>query len=379
MQVAINITREPLAGITSTNLSLLDYLHESNTCFTGIELNNFRLFRSPIVYRHLSPLWFNHNILSICDYNLNKIIKSSKNLKDVEKKFEPIIDIIRKILRKESPDIFLINGTYYIPWLLSIAAKKEKVPIVLWYAGILSKEVEHMTPKFRRIMHEMEKSIIKRAEKIIFPSSLCQKVVYNEILCSKNVKNGLVVPNPISTIFTRAESISMGVERRIAFVGRYTPVKNADEFIKIHKRLLKEGWKHEATIVSDIPKKYLKKIPKTIKVVPSMSATELKTFYATQGLIISPSHFETFGNVSIEAVCTGIPVLVSDNMGNSEVLISSGLERMVADFSNCDLVVQRIKELCGQSILPRQLNNVRRRVDPRYVAGKIHTVLKSQE
>lgn len=376
MKVAINITREPLAGITSTNLSLLNHLHQSDTSFAGIELNSYRLFRSAIVYRHLSPEWFNHHVISICDFSINRILKKSRSLSDVERNFENIIKIVRGILKKEKPDVLLINGTYYIPWILSIAAQKERIPVVLWYAGVLKKEVEHMTPKFRRIFYEMEKSIVRRASRIIFPSTICKDTVYTDVIRTSTVKNGIVIPNPISPIFTRSPDVGCPVERQIAFVGRNTPIKNIEAFCALHKKLLKKGWKHEATIVSDISAKDQKRLPKTIRVIPSMSALELKVFYSTQGLILSPSHFETFGNVPIEAACMGIPVLVSKNMGCSDVLIASGLEKMVIDYSDQEKVIERVIELCGQDILPRQLNNLRKRVDTKYVANKIVSVLK---
>lgn len=377
MKVAMNITREPLAGITSTTLSLLDCLHGSNTSFTGIELNAFRTFKAPIVYRHLSPDWFSHHILSICDFNINKIIKKSRTLQDVERHFKPIIDTIRVIIRKENPDLFLIQGTYYIPWLIATAAKKEGIPVVLWYAGVLTKEVEHMTPHFRDIFKQMERSIIRKAHKIIFPSELCRNVVYTDVCRAKAVEEGDVIPNPIAPIFTRTTKIELPVQNRIAFVGRYTPIKNVQEFCDIHKRLLKSGWPHTATLVSDVPKQVRAHLPKTLKVVPSMTLEELMTFYSTQGLIISPSHFETFGNVPVEAVCIGIPALVSSRMGCSEVLKASGLERMVTDFTDTELASKRVRELCGQHVLPRQINNLKKRVDTKYVANEILSVLDS--
>lgn len=378
MKVALNITREPLAGITSTNLSLLNYLHESDTVFTGIELNSYRTFQSSVIYRHLSPEWFNHYIMSICDFNLYRIIKKSRTLADVQKHYAPIIKTVRLILKQEKPDLFLINGAYFIPWILSIAAQQEGIPIVLWYAGVLAKEVEGMTPKFRRIFLQMEKSIVRRANRIIFPSHICQETVYKEVFASKSVKNGVIIPNPIAPVFTRTHKIEESVERRIAFIGRYTGIKNIQEFCLLHKRLLKMGWKHEATIVSDIRKKELKHIPATIKIISSMSSSDISTFYSSQGLIISPSHFETFGNVPIEAACLGIPALVSKNMGCAEVLIESGLEQMVVDFNDTDLVIKRVMQLCGQQILPRQLNNLRKRVDTKYVAHRIELVIKQK-
>lgn len=376
MKVALNITREPLAGITSTNVSLLDNLHESDTTFAGIELNGYRVFKSPVVYRHLSPQWFAHHIISICDFRLGDILKKSRSLKDVERYFKPIIALVRDILKKERPNILLVNGTYFVPWILVVAARKEKIPIVVWYAGVLSREVGHMNPKARRIFGEMERAVVRSAKRVIFPSELCKKIVREEVANIRSVRGGRIVSNPIAPLFTRISPVHSPVERRIAFVGRDTPIKNLEAFSALHKELLKLGWEHEATIVSDLSKKTLKKIPKTIKVIPSMLATELAVFYSTQGLIVSPSRFETFGNVPIEAVCSGIPVLVSENMGCAEVLRESGLDRMVADFSDVRMTAHRVIELCAQSISSRHINNLRKRVDTKYVAHKIVSALK---
>ena len=377
MKIALNITREPLAGITSTNLSLIEHLHSVDVEFIGIELNAFRNFESPVAYRHLQPEWFTHHIVSICDFPLNKIVKKSKSLKDVERHFRPIISTVREILRREKPDVMLISGTYYIPWIFSIAAQRENIPIVLWYAGVLSREVSGNTSNFQKIFRAMEKSIVRRADKIIFPSKLCQNIVLKEVLDSRTVRKGTVIPNPISPIFTRPSKIEQSVEKRIAFVGRYNRIKNLEGFCSLHKKLLKLGWKHEATIVSNISDKDMKKIPKTINVTPSVPIEEIQTFYVTQGLIISPSHFETFGNVPIEAVCLGIPALVNQTMGCSEVLLESGLEGMVVDFNDIETVLQRVQRLCGQHILPRQINNVRKRVDTEYVAYEIASILSN--
>lgn len=378
MKVALNITREPLAGITSTTISLLDCLHGSDISFAGIELNARRAFKAPIVYRHLSPDWFSHHVLSMCDFSIQRIVKRSTTLKEVEKRFGVIIEHIRNVIRAESPEVVLIQGTYFVPWLISIAAKKEGVPIVLWYAGVLTKEVEHMTPHFRKIFRAMEKSIITRADSVIFPSNICKEAVLNEVSDTRSVKRGVVIPNPIAPIFTRTTKIELPVQNRIAFIGRHAPIKNVKEFCALHKKLLRSGWEHTATIVSDIPKKELSKIPKTIRVIPGMSSDELMTFYSTQGLIVSPSHFETFGNVPIEAACVGVPVLVNTTMGCAEVLKAAGLERMVIDYTDCDAVVQRARELCGQHILPRQINNLKKRVDTKYVANEIVSVISQK-
>ena len=280
----------------------------------------------------------------------------------MEKIYRPIIKIIKDILKKDKPDIVFLNGTYYIPWIISIAAFELKIPIVLRYAGVYSKETENFKPKLKKFFNEIEKSFQKRVSHFIFPSRLSLNIVEKEIV-KKDIKNSFIVPNSFNV--PENYSVFKSVERRIASIGRWDKIKNFKSFFKIHKLLEKEGWKHEASFVTGNSK--IKNMPKTINKFTSMTHNELMNFYSSQGLIICPSLFETFGNVPMEAVCMGIPVLVSENMGCSEILKMAGLDNMVISFDDSKKVTERVKKLCGQQILPKQINNLRKILNPKVI------------
>lgn len=374
MRIAINITREIVSGITSANISLLNHLSGNNHEFVGIELNIHPYMKGPVIFRSFSPETFDHHIINIHDKSIGKIIKKSKELKNIGDAYKDTIQYIRKILKETKPDCVLLNGTYSLPWLIAIAAHKENVPIVLWYAGVLTREVVHYPPKIRKIFEAMERSIIKLADKIIFPSRICRDVVEAEVAKTK-LKNAHVIPNPLNPIFTEPSAIEQSIERRIAAVGRYTPVKNFDEFFAIHKQLKNDKWYHTASFVTKIGK--IKSLPKDINLLPPMTPQGLKRFYLTQGLLICPSHFETFGYAPMEAACLGIPVLVNKTMGCADILKQVGLENMVIDFTDRKAAIERIKKLCGQYILPKQLNALRKILDYRFVGDEIEAVLES--
>lgn len=376
MKIAINLSRESVGGITTSNLNLIKYLYKNNIQTFGVELNSDRHTKGSTIYRKLDPLLFDHNIISIHDFNFRELVKKGKSLKELEVLYKEIIDKVVLILKEDKPDAFVISGTYYIPWLLSIAAVKAKVPIILWYSGVLTKEVEHFKPYDRKIYGELEKSIIKRARKIIFPSELCQKTVETSVT-KKRVLNAYVIPNSVAREFLEETAVNYSVGRSLASVGRYTPIKNFKAIFDIHKILKKEKWEHECNFVTNVDKQKIKGIPKSVSVFPSMDKAGLRRFYVAQGLIICPSLFETFGNVPMEAVCMGVPVLVSDQMGCAEVLKKAGLSNMVVSFENVDVVVKKVKELCGQSILPKQLNALRRILDANFVHEKIKAIIIS--
>jgi len=371
MIIATNVTREYLGGITRSNLSFIGNLDKIQDKIIGIELNIERYMEGPKIFQHLSPDLFNHHIISIYDISLKKAIKSAKNLKSIENKYRPIINIIKKVFKKTKPDILFLNGTYYLPWLISIAAYELKIPIVLRYAGVYTKETEHFKPKARKIFNEIEKSFKKRVNYFIFPSRLCKEVVENEVF-KKEIERYSVIPNSVNV--TEKDFVAKSAERRIAAVGRWDKIKNFDVFFKIHKTLNKEGWIHDASFITS--NKKIKNFPKTINRFTEMTHDELLKFYSSQGLIISPSLFETFGNVPVEAVCMGIPVLVSDNMGCAEILKTAGLENMTISFKDIGKVIERVKSLCGQQVLPKQINNLRKILNPQVINAEIISILR---
>lgn len=376
MKIAINVSREFLGGITASNLSFIKHIYGQDIQTVAIELNARRVMKGPVIFRQLDPTLFDHNIINIHNYTLKEALDSSSSLKEVEAYFSEVINDVYLILKETKPDVFLISGTYYIPWILSIAAKKAGIPVVLWYSGILTKEVENYKEKDRKLFSAMELSIIKRAKKIIFPSKICKTAV-EELFHKHLTAKTYVIPNAVNRDFLNDISVDFSVSRRIAAVGRYTYIKNFDAFFEVHKKLLQQKWYHEGFFVSNIEKGAMKKVPKTVTVLPPMDTLGIKKFYLSQGLIISPSHFETFGNVPMEAVCLGIPVLVSDTMGCAEILKKVGLSNMSISFKDTSLVAERIKELCGQSILPKQINALRKLLDPELVNEQVKSILQN--
>ncbi|MEK7101284.1 MAG: glycosyltransferase family 4 protein [Patescibacteria group bacterium] len=374
MKIAVNVTRDYVAGITSTNLNLLNHLLRNDHEFVGIELTDRIYMKGPALFRTFAPETFDHHIINLHHLPISHVMKSAHTLGAVQKRYGAIITIIRSVLRETKPDCVLLNGTSFIPWLISIAAQKEGIPILLWYAGVLTKETELYPRKKRIIFTAMERSIVRRAKTIIFPSQACRSQVEQTVM-KRKVKNGTIIPNPVASTFMEPSVVAPNSERNIAAVGRYTPIKNFDQFFDVHKRLLSESWAHKASFVTNPSQRLSKAIPSDIEVLPPMTSEALKSFFLTQGLIVCPSHFETFGNAPMEAVCLGIPVLVNESMGCAEVLEEVGLASMVIDFDDLPAVTERIKELAGQHILPKQLTAIHRVLDYRTIGQKIEEVL----
>ncbi len=96
-------------------------------------------------------------------------------------------------------------------------------------------------------------------------------------------------------------------------VGRMAPEKNLDQVLKTYEALKSTGQAFKLVMVGDGPLKeqFQKRYPEII--FPGMlSQSNLAAYYASSDLFIFPSQTETFGNVTLEALASGIPVLAFD-------------------------------------------------------------------
>jgi len=268
------------------------------------------------------------------------VYRGLRTLSELRERFAPVTDQIAGILTQEKVDVVLSEGTYYAPWCLQRAARLAGLPLVILYAGILKVETAHFPEPMRSLFIEMERDFINPANMYIFPSSLTRTVIEREY---GPLPRGEIIPNGISWEFFRV--VPADHSDGIAFVGRVSRVKNPEFLLRLKKELEGKGRNVRVTVVSDIPRKHplRKQFSRAgIKIHPVMDTRRLAEFFRRSGLILSPSFFETYGNVPVEAVASGTPALISKNMGVKEVFIRHKLEHLVTDFSDLEEVLENI-------------------------------------
>ena len=96
-------------------------------------------------------------------------------------------------------------------------------------------------------------------------------------------------------------------------VGRMAPEKNLDQVLKTYEALKHTDQAFKLVMVGDGPlrSQFQQRYPDII--FPGMlSHSNLAAYYASSDLFVFPSQTETFGNVTLEALASGIPVLAFD-------------------------------------------------------------------
>jgi len=307
------------------------------------QFKNFHLLRYVVDYPPLGTV----NQLSQGSFT---VLKSS---------FKEIIAAYAKAIQRVKPDIILINGSYFLPWCFLRAAKAySKASLCMHYHGILKKEVAHWpNTTDRALMLKMERDFDRKNIFYIFPSKLARRTVEREVF-GHSITHCAVLPNPVAPEFFATKPRQKG--NGIGIVSRWSKIKNIDFIIRLARRNVCTKKPVSINIISDFkPKKNTRLFYELIQFNKPMANKNLAQFYAKQGVVISPSIFETYGNVAQEAIACGTPALVSSKMGVAETFHKLGLSNLVIDFTSSEKVLKKAKVIATTHISPEIVTMLR--------------------
>jgi len=152
----------------------------------------------------------------------------------------------------------------------------------------------------------------------------------------------------------------------LLYVGRVSKEKNIDVAVAAARQLAGEGIPVRLLIVGDGP--YLREMRQTVPeacYTGYLRAAELATAYASSDVFVFPSTTDTFGNVVLEAKAAGLPCVVSDQGGPSE-LISNGLDGFVTRALDAGDFARVLRLLCRDGKMRAKMGEqARNRVENR--------------
>lgn len=116
----------------------------------------------------------------------------------------------------------------------------------------------------------------------------------------------------------------------VTFVSRLVWEKDLQTFVDAVKKLLAESDDICPLIVGDGPaRRELENMLPEARFTGFLTGRELATAYASSDVFLFPSDTETFGNVTLEAMSCGVPVVVADATG-SKSLVEPGVNGYLA-------------------------------------------------
>jgi len=137
----------------------------------------------------------------------------------------------------------------------------------------------------------------------------------------------------------------------IVYVSRLVWEKNPGLYADVVKRLQENYEQVKALIVGDGPAlEELKEIFPGAVYTGFLKGDELAAGYANSDIFFFPSDTETFGNVTLEAMASGLPCVVADATG-SKSLIEQGENGFVIPVENRDEFYHKIEKLIADKSL----------------------------
>lgn len=143
----------------------------------------------------------------------------------------------------------------------------------------------------------------------------------------------------------------------VTFVSRLVWEKNLQTFVDVAKKL---GEQIQPMIVGDGPaRKELEHMLPDAHFTDFITGRELARAYASSDIFLFPSETETFGNVTLEAMSSGLPCVVADAPG-SKSLVESGINGYLAPPRDTKEFARCVRKIAGDEALRNKMGKTAR-------------------
>jgi len=264
------------------------------------------------------------------EYEIYKSLKNRLQNKEFDfiHRISPVSPTVPSPIAKWSQIPFIygpINGA--LPWPKQYKEEIKKEREILIHIRNFYKFLPYYKSSFTHATKIL--AAFKHVEKDI-PLSEHHKIIkFNEL----GVDTELYKPNP------KKDKIRASCQ--FLFVGRLVPYKSAHVVISAFIKSVELRNKHQLNIVGDGPERESlqkliddNKLNKCIKILGWKNQTEVAQYMADSDVFVFPTIREVGGNVILEAMSAGLPSIVPNYGGPSELIDdSTGIQIPLADKS----------------------------------------------
>ena len=184
-------------------------------------------------------------------------------------------------------------------------------------------------------------------------------------LWPRGVESALFNPGRRSFDWRRERGIGDS-EIVVAFVSRLVTEKGLGVVRDVAVGLKDRGIAHRVVIVGDGPERarLAADLPTAI-FEGHLTGEKLATAYASSDVFLFPSETETFGNVTLEAMSSGLPAVVANATG-SNALVEDGVTGFLAPPRDSVAFLDRVQQLISDDTLRARMSAAARRAAERY-------------
>jgi phosphatidylinositol alpha 1,6-mannosyltransferase len=263
----------------------------------------------------------------------------------------------RRRLLAFQPDIIHIAVPDFLGYRALKLGLKWKIPVVASYHTRYDTYLKHYGLEFLRgALVKYLHYFYGACRELYVPSRSMAEVLTAEgmpsniRLWTRGVNTRLFHPGKRSDNWRSKYGIS-SEELVVVFVGRLVREKQIGILVDIFQKLRTAGIPHRSLIVGDGPERDVikKQLPQTL--FPGfLDGEELASAYASADIFLFPSDTESFGNVTLEAMASGLPAVCADATG-SRSLVEPGVTGFLAKPGCADAFVEYISALTSDTSL----------------------------
>jgi glycosyltransferase involved in cell wall biosynthesis len=175
-----------------------------------------------------------------------------------------------------------------------------------------------------------------------------QRMNYDVGIWSRGIDREIFNPGARDLAWRRGLGIG-GDMPVIGFVGRLVMEKGLDVFSDTIDRLVRRKVRHKVLVVGDGPARdwFEKRLPDAV-FAGFQAGRDLGRAVASMDMLFNPSVTETFGNVTLEAMAAGLPVVAAIATG-SQSLVTEGVTGRLVRPGACDRFCEALAAYCDNS------------------------------
>lgn len=231
-----------------------------------------------------------------------------------------------------------------IPILASMHTRFETYP--RYYGlGFLEAPLEAMLRRF-----------YQRCDAVVAPSGSmahvmrAQQMGENIGIWTRGIDTSIFNPSQRDLGWRRSLGID-DAEPVIGFLGRLVMEKGLDVFANSIEALRARNIAHRVLVIGDGPARdwFVQRLPGSI-FIGFQSGADLGRAVASMDMLFNPSVTETFGNVTLETMACGIPVIAAHATG-SESLVQNGVTGQLVPPGNIEAYADALAQYCTNAAL----------------------------